>query len=105
MKLGDLIDELRTMPLYVAPGGESSDIAIVVHLSNSAPLPTETRRLYGKDAHCPERWAQWLDDGNVIPPSLSPGSYTNLLNCVPREARYLWRCANILLNHITTGSC
>ncbi|KAF7973410.1 hypothetical protein HWV62_15209 [Athelia sp. TMB] len=45
----------------------------------------ETRRLYGKDTHCPSRWAQWLEDGAVIPACLTPGSSNNLLNSVPKE--------------------
>lgn len=66
----------------------------------------ETERLYGKDAHCPDEWAQWLNDGNVIPSLLRPDGCDNLLQYVPREVRYFCSFHDILFIYLPdTGPC
>lgn len=57
-------------------------------------LVTETERLYGKDAHCPNAWSKWLNEAGVIPSSLIPEASNNLLQVLPEAVRQSWCLKN-----------
>ncbi|KAG6860621.1 hypothetical protein C0995_009270 [Termitomyces sp. Mi166 len=40
----------------------------------------EQERWYGKDAECPEKWAKWLRDSEVVPSLLIPDNVEDLLS-------------------------
>lgn len=48
---------------------------------------TEQERFYGKDANCPKRWEEWLQNAGVVPRSLLSGGPQDLLRYRPGDVR------------------
>jgi hypothetical protein len=98
--ISELIDKQRAMSTSITPDGEYSLLDLIkVYCHSVTPVTSvgllntyfvETERLYGKDAHCPEAWADWLNNSGVIPACLLPEGSNNLLQSLPEAVSHLF---------------
>lgn len=69
MSFAEFIKESRAQNVYCEPEGLSRSCVLTqTRCLLTLPMNAEDRRLYWKDADCPDQWKEWLR--RVIPPEI-----------------------------------